>query len=49
VVAAARARGCRVLAITEHAEKTISGWARRDARAARRIRAIASALGDSLL
>ena len=50
VVAAARARGCRVLAITEHAEKTISGVGREEMLAQReQIRAMRSALGDSLL
>jgi DNA polymerase (family X) len=50
VVAAARARGCRVLAITEHAEKTISGVGREEMVAQReRIRAMRAELGDSLL
>jgi len=50
VVAAARARGCRVLAITEHAEKTLSGVGREEMLAqGERIRAMRAALGDSLL
>jgi len=50
VVAAARARGCRVLAITEHAEGTLSGVGR-DALLAQRaqIEAMRAALGDALV
>jgi DNA polymerase (family 10) len=50
VVAAARARGCRVLAITEHAEGTLGG-ASREALLAQReeLRALQAALGDSLV
>jgi DNA polymerase (family 10) len=50
VVAAARARGCRVLAITEHAEGTVSGVGR-DALLAQhaRIEAMRASLGDSLV
>jgi len=50
VVAAARERGCRVLAITDHAEGTRSGVGR-DALLAQReqIRAMRAALGDSLV
>jgi DNA polymerase (family X) len=50
MVAAARARGCRVLAITDHAEGTRAGVGREallEQRAA--IRAMQAALGDSLL
>ncbi len=49
VVAAARERGCRVLAITDHAEGTRSGVGR-DALLAQReqIRAMRAALGDSM-
>ncbi|HKA13534.1 MAG TPA: DNA polymerase/3'-5' exonuclease PolX [Myxococcota bacterium] len=50
VVAAARARGCRVLAITEHAEGTLSGVGRDELLAQRaRIQAMRAALGDSLV
>jgi DNA polymerase (family 10) len=50
VVEAARARGCRVLAITDHAEGTLSGVGR-DALLAQReeIRAMQRSLGDALL
>lgn len=49
VVAAARARGCRVLAITEHAEKTLSGVGREALLAQRaELRALQARLGDSL-
>jgi DNA polymerase (family 10) len=49
VVAAARARGCRVLAITEHAEGTRSGVGREAMLGQRaRIRALQAELGDSL-
>jgi DNA polymerase (family 10) len=50
VVAEARARGCRVLAITEHAEGTLSGVSR-EALVAQRaeLRALQEAIGDSLL
>ncbi len=50
VVAAARERGCRVLAITDHAEGTRSGVGR-DALLAQRkkIQAMRTALGDSLM
>jgi DNA polymerase (family 10) len=49
VVAAAQARGCRVLAITDHAENTLSG-VKREALLAQRaeIRALQARLGDSL-
>jgi DNA polymerase (family X) len=49
VVSAALARGCRVLAITDHAEGTLSGVGR-DALLAQRtaIRAMQATLGDSL-
>ena len=49
VVAAAKARGCRVLVITDHAEGTLSGVGR-DALLEQRahIRAMQSQLGDSL-
>jgi DNA polymerase (family 10) len=50
VVAAARARGCRVLAITDHAEGTRAGASREallEQRAA--IRGLRPSLGDSLL
>jgi DNA polymerase (family 10) len=49
VVAAARARGCRVLAITDHAEHTLPG-VKREALLAQRaeLRALQAALGDSL-
>jgi DNA polymerase (family 10) len=49
VVAAAKARGCRVLVITEHAEGTLSGVGR-DALLEQRaqIRALQGELGDSL-
>ena len=49
VVAAAAARGCRVLAITDHAEGTLSGVGREallEQRAA--LRALQAELGDSL-
>jgi DNA polymerase (family 10) len=50
VVAAARARGVRVLAITEHAEGTLSGVSRDDLRAqGERIRAMRASLGDALV
>jgi DNA polymerase (family 10) len=50
VVDAARARGCRVLAITEHAENTISGVGREELLAQReQIRALQARLGDSLV
>ena len=50
VVAAARARGCRVLAITDHAEGTLSGVGREALLAQRaQIRAMQAALGDSLV
>ena len=50
VVAAARARGCRVLAITEHAEGTLSGVSREALLAQRaQIEAMRAALGDSLV
>jgi DNA polymerase (family 10) len=50
VVAAARARGCRVLAITDHAEGTRAG-ASREALLEQRaeIRALQASLGDSLV
>lgn len=49
VVAAARARGARVLAITEHAEKTLSGVGREAMLAQRaEIRALQATLGDEL-
>jgi DNA polymerase (family 10) len=49
VVAAARARGCRVLAITEHAERTLSGVGREALLAQRQeIRAAQAVLGDEL-
>jgi DNA polymerase (family 10) len=49
VVAAARARGHRVLAITDHAEGTLSGVTRETFLEQRaRIRALQSELGDSL-
>jgi len=49
VVAAARARGYRVLAITDHAEGTLSGVGREAFLAQRaRIRQLQSELGDSL-
>src|SRR5262245_41153924 len=50
MVAAARARGHRVLAITEHAERTVSGVSR-DALIAQRaqIDAMRASLGDSLV
>jgi DNA polymerase (family 10) len=49
VVDAARARGCRVLAITDHAEGTLSGVGRDALLAQRReIRALQESLGDSL-
>jgi DNA polymerase (family 10) len=49
VVAAAKARGVRVLAITEHAENTLSGVGREPLLAQRaRIRAMQGELGDSL-
>ena len=49
VVAAALARGCRVLAITEHAEGTLSGVGREALLAQRaEIRALQATLGDSL-
>jgi DNA polymerase (family 10) len=49
VVGAARARGCRVLAITEHAEGTRSGVGREAMLAQRgRIRALQAELGDTL-
>jgi DNA polymerase (family 10) len=47
VVAAARARGYRVLAITDHAEGTLSGVGRQ-AFLEQRIRAMQAELGDSL-
>jgi DNA polymerase (family 10) len=50
VVAAARARGCRVLAITDHAEGTLSGVKREvllEQRA--QIQAMRTSLGDSLV
>ncbi|HKC52848.1 MAG TPA: DNA polymerase/3'-5' exonuclease PolX, partial [Myxococcota bacterium] len=49
VVAAARARGCRVLAITDHAEGTLSGVGR-DVLLEQRahLRALQAELGDSL-
>jgi DNA polymerase (family 10) len=50
VVAAAKQRGCRVLAITEHAEGTRSGVSRERLLEQRaRIRAMQKALGDSLV
>jgi DNA polymerase (family 10) len=50
VVAAARARGCRVLAITEHAEGTLSGVSREALLAQReQIDALRASLGDSLV
>jgi DNA polymerase (family 10) len=50
VVAAAQARGCRALAITDHAEGTLSGVGREALLAQRtELRAIRAALGDSLL
>jgi DNA polymerase (family 10) len=50
VVAAARERGCRVLAITDHAEGTRSGVGREALLAQReQIRALRPALGDSLV
>ncbi len=50
MVAAARARGCRTLAITDHAEGTLAG-ASREALLAQRaeLRALQATLGDSLL
>ncbi len=49
VVAAALARGCRVLAITEHAEGTLSGVGREALLAQRaEIRALQATLGDTL-
>ena len=49
VVAAARARGYRVLAITDHAEGTLSGVGREALLEQRaRIRALQAELGDSL-
>ncbi len=49
VVSAAKARGCRVLAITEHAEGTLSGVGREALLEQRaRIRALQTELGDSL-
>ena len=49
MVAAARARGYRVLAITDHAEGTLSGVGREALLAQRaRIRALQAELGDSL-
>jgi DNA polymerase (family 10) len=49
VVAAAKARGCRVLAITEHAENTLSGVGRDALLEQRaRIRAMQSELGETL-
>ncbi|HVH05630.1 MAG TPA: PHP domain-containing protein, partial [Myxococcota bacterium] len=49
VVAAARARGCRVLAITDHAEGTRSGVPREALLAQRaEIRALQAELGDAL-
>jgi DNA polymerase (family 10) len=50
VVAAARARGCRVLAITEHAEGTLSGVSREALLAQRaQIEALRLSLGDALV
>ncbi|HXX46747.1 MAG TPA: PHP domain-containing protein, partial [Myxococcota bacterium] len=50
VVDAARARGCRVLAITDHAENTLSGVGREALLAQRaEIRALQARLGDALL
>jgi DNA polymerase (family 10) len=50
VVAEARARGCRVLAITEHAEGTLSGVSREALLAQRaELRALGETIGDSLL
>jgi DNA polymerase (family 10) len=50
VVAAARARGHRVLAITDHAEGTLSGVGRDELLEQRaKLRAIQAELGDSLL
>ena len=50
VVEAARARGIRVLAITDHAEKTLSGVGREALLAQRaEIRALQQALGDALV
>jgi DNA polymerase (family X) len=49
VVASARARGLRVLAITDHAERTIAGVGREAMMEQRaRIRALQAELGDSL-
>jgi DNA polymerase (family 10) len=49
VVDAARARGCRVLAITDHAEGTLSGVSREGLLAQRaEIRALRASLGDDL-
>jgi DNA polymerase (family 10) len=49
VIAAAKARGCRVLAITEHAENTLSGVGRDALLEQRaRLRALQAELGDSL-
>jgi DNA polymerase (family 10) len=49
VIAAARARGCRVLAITDHAEGTLSGVSREALLVQRaEIRAAQAELGDSL-
>jgi DNA polymerase (family 10) len=49
VVAAALERGCRVLAITDHAEGTLSGVGREELLAQRaEIRALQARLGDSL-
>ncbi len=50
VVAAARARGLRVLAITEHAENTVAGVGREALLAQRaRIQALQAELGDEML
>lgn len=50
VIAAARARGCRVLAITEHAEGTVAGVGREPLLEQRaRIAALRKELGDELL
>ena len=50
VVAAARARGCRVLAITDHAEGTVSGVGRAALLEQRaRIAALRAELGDALV
>jgi DNA polymerase (family 10) len=50
VIAAARARGCRVLAITDHAEGTVSGVGREALLEQRaRVAALRAELGDALV